>query len=60
MRLARAALLSGWLPAAAVYVAAVLVMDATSLVGVGVVVWYTACFVWLHTLPGTVLWRLVD
>ena len=60
MKLARAALLSGWLPAAAVYLAAVLIMDATSLIGVRVVVWYTVCFLWLHTVPGTVLWRLLD
>ena len=60
MRLARAALLSGWLPAAAVYLAAVLIMDATALVGLPVVLWYSVCFVWLHTVPGTVLWRLLD
>ncbi len=60
MKLARAALLSGWLPAAAVYLASVLIMDATALVGVSTVLWYTVCFVWLHTVPGTVLWRLLD
>jgi len=56
----RRALASGWIPAATVVLVAALVLRDDANVGFRDIALFTAWFGWGFTVPGLVLWRLLD